>query len=511
MAEVQERKPEQPVIAKRSEIDAKAKEGKELRVLPISPGDKVGFKELLEWIKLITPDMIGDGGRLLMYVYRLDPVINRQILDPHADNNIDVIGGAIENFKNLSEQYFIERHGGGTYKIVVSDADNPEGRSKYGRSWFEAFLNIPIIQYPPKLDLREVDWDNRKNKGFKSWARSQKLIDENDNVMTAGQVPNNSAGGDQIVQAMKVVMDFTRQLSKDQEDKIRRSLGENDPSKGIHDIIIERMKQDDPNKQVSNMTSMITALKAIIPEQKGGSDIAAMVPMFIQMMQHQSDMANKQFQMMIELLRGNKENGGNGEGRESRMSELKDLLALAREIKGGSGGAKSQVAEIIDAAVPVVQPALQIIANITAMRAAAAGAPVGSAPNSPIGPSHSQVVNQAQPSVQPSAPPLGAQPMQLSQDEAVAIITQFRPIILNKLAGEGWELGAWITEGFGDMVASSVAKHGEATLLSAMKAIPDFWQAVSQAYNEDYVKSWLHSFVNYKEEMRKHEDDLVDD
>jgi hypothetical protein len=95
--------------------------------------------------------------------------------------------------------------------------------------------------------------------------------------------------------------------------------------------------------------------------------------------------------------------------------------------------------------------------------------------------------------------------------EAAQIIQQFAPIIINKLAGEGWEFGAWVSDGFGDPVAASIARHGTDTLLAAAKLVPPFWQQVEKTYGEAYLRKWLDSFVNYKEEMMKMADEDDED
>jgi len=147
----------EPVIAKVSEIEAKALEIKEKRALPTPPGKLVGFKDLQDWLKLLTTEE--QQQRITIWIYRREPIINRQLVDPQADNNIDVI---FNTFERLTEDYMRENHGGGNYKFTVKDADKP--KTQLG-GFFEAVLNIPMIDCPPKLDLREVEWDNNHNKG----------------------------------------------------------------------------------------------------------------------------------------------------------------------------------------------------------------------------------------------------------------------------------------------------------------------------------------------------------
>lgn len=508
-----------PVFVSKTEIDAEAKSVREARELPVTPADRVNFEAFVKWLKLLTPDMVEEN-RLLLYVYRLDPIIDRQRVDPTSDNNIDVISGTIDNLHNLSEEYFITRHGGGKYKIVVNDMENRHR----GKIILECYLTIPVVQHPPKLDLREVIWDHKNNKGYKSWARANKLIDENDMPITVA-IPqdtrvNGNSNPDQLVNALKLVMDFTKQMNADQEKAFRKQLGaEDQASKGIHDIILERLRQDDPNKQISTVSQLVGAMKTLMPE-KTQSDLASVIPMFIEMMRQQADQANKQFQLMIEVLKKDGDNEG-GEKRDE-VSRLRDLIEIARELKGGGTTQKNVVAEVVDSIAPILQPALQIVANVMTLRAGQqAGLTVLPPQNNPP-PLKPATVNRQdtikhtpqppnQPTPNPIPTPTPTPDVPIEMDEATILINQFKPIIMNKLAREGWEFGAWVAEGFGDAVAAQLARYGVEALLASCKKVPDFWEQVNATYGEPYLREWLTSLVNYKQIMKKMEQEEEDE
>src|ERR1039458_1670792 len=108
-----------PIIAKKSEVDARAEELRAKRTLPKKPGNKVTFEELLGWLRLLsTPEM---RERIMLYVYRVFPRINRKFSDPDNYNNIDVFSG---DFSSFNEAYFINAFGGGVYKILIKDTDS---------------------------------------------------------------------------------------------------------------------------------------------------------------------------------------------------------------------------------------------------------------------------------------------------------------------------------------------------------------------------------------------------
>ena len=83
------------------------------------------------------------------------------------------------------------------------------------------------------------------------------------------------------------------------------------------------------------------------------------------------------------------------------------------------------------------------------------------------------------------------------------MIAQYGPIIVNKLAGEGWEFGAWVADGFGDPAAAAIVKYGPDNLLQAAKMVPQFWSQIEATYGEAHLKKWLESLCNYKSIMQQ--------
>ena len=510
MAEITEIKEPTPKIAKVSEIEAKANEIKEKRALPPKPGDRVAFHELQKWLALLGPEA---QERITIWVYRRDPIINRQLVDPQADNNIDIL---YQDFDKLSEEYMIANHGGGNYKFTIKDEDKP--KTQLG-GYFEATLNIPMLDNPPKLDLREVEWDNPRNKGFKSWCRSRKMIDENNKPMAEIKQQEAKVNGSGGVDAsmLKMLLDFTTQMSQKEQNALKQKIGGEDAiTKSMGDLMLEKMKQDDPNKSAATMIQMITAIKGIQPEPQKDNTIAVIMPLITGMMANMQaasaqaiESSKQNFQMMMEMFKANQPSPRE-EGDE--LEKLQKLLAIAKEIKGGGTAAEKTMTEsLIDLGRDVLPSALTLFGNIMAMNAAAKGVqgiqPMPSVPSQPAdvkqGPAnfatlHERNTMNYQP--QPNPPNAPALP---APSEAANLIAQFEPIIINKLAGEGWEFGAWVSEGFGDASAAGLVKYGPEGLLNAAKSVPSFWQKVESTYGEPHLRKWLASLCNYREIMNQ--------
>jgi hypothetical protein len=483
--------PKEPTIAKVSEIELRAAEIKEKRALPTPPGKLVGFKDLQDWLALVPKDA---EERLTIWIYRREPIINRQLVDPQQDNNIDII---FNGFNKLTEAYMRENHGGGNYKFTIKDADKP--KTQMG-GYFEAVLDIPMIDCPPKLDLREVDWNNPKNKGFKSWCRARKMIGEDDKPMAEIVKEDKTVTTGVDANMLKMMLDFTAKMSDKEQMALKQKIGGEDAvSKSMNELFLEKMKQEDPNKQSQTMIAMITAIKGMQPEIKSENTLALIMPMFMAMFQQMNEAAGRQMTLFVEMLKNNKP----VERQEvDELEKLRNLLAIAKEIKGGGTAPEKTVTEsIIEAGTQLLPPVLQIVANIQQANIAKG---LGGTPPKSQGVSNgngTDMMSQIQHGQ--IAPPTAqtAIPTPAPINEAAQIIAQFEPIIINKLSQEGWEFAAWIADGFGDMTAASIVKHGVEGLLAAAKSVPTFWQKIEASYGEPHLRKWLESLCRYKEIM----------
>jgi hypothetical protein len=467
-----------------SAVQEKAKENKAKRDLPIVPGRNVSFKEMQDWLDLLTPEQ---WDRMVIYCYRTRPITVRQLSNPDNPNYIDVMS------EPFNEQTIIERHGGGKYSFWVNDTDLFKTKNA---KLFEAKLDIPISTYPPKLNYEEVDVNAKDNIGYVQWLKAQGKIDDKGKPITqaAQQNPQQANQDSMMVPMFKMMMDFVDKMSQKDQQNLRKQLGAEDSlGKSIGELLLERMKQDDPNKQVATITALMGAMN------KGGSDIATVMPMFLGMMNAMMESSKNQMNMMMQMFQN--QNQGKGEEKDE-ISRLKDLLEVARELKGGNSGNKSQIAELIEAGAPVLQSAFNLLSNVVAAKATANGnmnVQPQMVKGEPTQVSQQQNTQQTQQPQQQTSLPTGS--------EAANIINNFKPIILNKLAGEGWEFGVWIEEGFGAMQAAAITKHGVEGLLAAAKMVPDFWAQIEQSYGEAHLRKWLDSLVNYKEIVTKMEEE----
>jgi hypothetical protein len=488
-----------PTMVKKSEVEAQAEEIRAKRTLPKKPGDVVTFSEACDWLKILTPEM---QSRILLYVYRLIPVINRQYVDPQASNSIDIIS---DGFSTLTQDYFVNTHGGGKYKIIVFDSGNKELQRN---GFFSATLDIPMLDCPPKLELREVDWDDSKNKGYKSWCRAKRLIDEN-NMPTIEKKDGTAttAGGDNTVALMKMFMEFTSKMDEKQQDKVKVALAGNDGiGKGISDILLERMKQDDPTKIVTIVSTLMSAMKSNEPKVVPATDPLASILPFMQMMQESS---NKNFTLMLTMIDKMNNSGGGNVKEVDDTERLKNLLEIAKMMKGGGAPAERSVTEqLIEAGAAILPGVFNIVGNIVAMNAAKMGVPnSGPVPIPTNITSTSQAMADAKAAGQPQQQ-LNGLPAPTGDSQMKMALQQFAPLIIKALENgkPGWEFAVDVENMFGAPTVSYMVKDGVDPLIAIAKSMPEFWNAQVNIYGEPHLRQWVKEFVNYKEESEKMEE-----
>lgn len=539
-----------------SKIQQDAEKLRAKRELPKPPGTVIKFDELKHWLGILTDDMLE---RLMIYVYRHRPVINRQFVDPNADNNIDVISG--QGCKEISEDYFIDRHGGGSYGLTIKDTDTID-KKKNNRGYFEARLYINETQYPPKLDYREVDWMNEKNKGYFAWARSNRIVDNNGVVMDPTKKDNASSGsgsgnggvGGETVGIMKVVFDAVSRLTEAQQRDIKKQIGGEDAvSKPMTDLLIAKMQQDSPNQIMPLVTALLPVLlKQPAPSGDGG--LTAMATMMGTMMTAMMKSSVDTMAMMQEnnkttvtlftaMMAANKNDDGG--------DRLREVVEIAKMIKGPAAPEQSTTERIVDKGIELLMPIANIIQNVTGMKASQMGMGLNPTPaghpnanmpraliNNPQGtptggdnfnrntvtsenrsdpsktlPSNFGGFNTPQTGVD-GTPALGVSGTPDPNDAGVIqAVQQYGAMILQALnaSKEGWEFAEDVSRLFGDMVIQSVARHGTDSLIRGMKQVPEFWTVIDASYGEAHMRKWCDEFINYKAIVKQMELDGNED
>lgn len=483
-----------PTIAPKSEAQQKAKELKEKRDLPVKPGDAVSFVALCEWLKLLTEEQ---SEQVDLYVYRVRPIINRQYLNPEAPKYIDIVVGSKETYQEMSEEYFRNTHGGGKYKIVVT----PQGPKTNG--FFTARLEIPMNDCQPILNLREVDWTHPSNQGFQTYCRAKGLIDEK-NMPTIERKDGTQVTPDSVALPMlDKFMDFWKKMDSNQQEKVKRDLaGEAGLGKEIGSILVEQMKQNDPTKLLTVITTIVGAMQ---PKNDGG-----MAAMFAAVMESSKNTmmmmmeSNKQnTAVLMELLKAQKEEP-KGEG-DDELTKLEKLINVAQKLKGGRSISEDDGEgiweKVLAAAQAIIPQGLALANNVMVANMAAKGVQ-GVQPSPTVGQQASQQTNQTQ-----GGGGVKAMIGNMTPEQKQQLFRQFSPFIEKSLndSKEGWEFACDVEALMGKEAVAMFIKDGEGPLLEVAKSVPEVWGRLLSVYGEAHLTKWVSELVNYEEIRKEHE------
>ena len=467
-----------------SDIKQRAQSIRNRREIPPFPGKRVTFKEMHDWLELLKPEM---EERINVYVYRVRPRIVRQLSNKNNPNNIDVTYS--NHATNLTEQYMIEKHGGGKYKFLVKDVDE----SSELKGYFEASLDINEGLYFPKLEMAEVDWTHNDNRGFRALCRAQGKIDENDMPIDNNKPTTNTATtatpGVDLTGVLKIIMDFVSKQTVEQQREFKRNIGgEEAVNKALSDVLLERTKQDDPNKHIQTMTSLMSAMGAM----NKGQDIMPIITMITTMMTTMIDQSNKHMMLMVEIFKAQNKPTAEKEEEGDEIDKLSKLMDFAERMKGeGKKSTAEVIADKLGDALPSIMGTISGILNLQAAKLH--GGMAGTQP--PIIPTNPETqTNQ----------PTTANPLGLPASEDADIqnaIKQYGGMILGALnAGKpGWQFAEDIANLFGHATVATVSKYGVDKLISGAKGVPEFWTPVNSTFGEAYMRQWLDDFINYQE------------
>ena len=465
----------------KSAIDQAAIQLRQARQLPPVPGKQLSLEEMNQWLALLDNEQKRD--RVIIYMYRLKPVVNRQITDPDAASNIDVLEA-----KPITEKYIIDNHGGGMYKWIVNDLERfAESKTSKGNTLFTATHTIDHTVHIPLINWNELDISNNKNRGFITWAQGKGLLDNQGRpkeiVMAPQNQQNDAALSDKAAnrqqQQPKESMDVTMTKAIDIVSEA---------SKTQMAMIRDNYKKDDnaPKEMMQMFTQLLVALKPPAPE-------IGMKEMLL-MMQENTKQQMAMMQMMMEK----------NNPTSSKIGDLKDLIEIAKAL-GSNGPAPSLTDRLIDTVSTNAGPLLGLVT--TMLQKGQAGQPPttqipmmldqnGNAIAAPI----------TQPVANPTIQPTTQQLQQMSQEEQMNI---FKMQITSAIKNQHMIIAnAITTDTPGDVFAESLITFqgravydairglGPDTLLGIFKSIPELWNAISVSKTEMDVKKFVDDFCN---------------
>lgn len=482
----------EPVPAR--EIDKMVAENRAKRALPKVPGKMVDFQALVDWLAPLTEDM---WRHIMIYVYRHTPVIDKLRGKPDGVKYIDVISEPPFNL-----QYMIEKHGGGKYGFSICDTD----LRKFSQI-FDAKLSLPIAQYEPKINLEELVIEDRDNIPYVARLKAEgrldkdgKPVDMNNRQSIGGNGNSGNVDSNAVLGLAKEFINMFQKMNADQQANIRSKLVESEGeslSKSMGNILIEKMKQEDPAKFVTMITGLLTAMKSQTADTSTQSNLLDRV---VNMQAEHTKTMFEMMKMQIESLRESKQ-AQEPEEKKSEIEKLKELLELVKLVKGG--GSTSSPREWPDIALDFAKelgvPLLTTINNLFSLKKGGAQAPLQTTPPIQMPTAIPQGVATGVADINSNMNPGNISNQNLNQ--LLPIINQFGGMIITKIQNgvKGWEFAEDLVRFYGPAPHAMVSKFGVDGVLSTFKQLPEFWQQLEPIWGEAYLKTWVEEFIGYEE------------
>jgi hypothetical protein len=493
-----------PKIIRNREVDKAADAIAEDHILPLPPGKNLTWEQMQQYLALLTPGM---WSHVLVYVYRVKPKIRRQLKDPNSPNYIDCLS------EPFSMDYFISRHGGGKYSLQAVDTDAK--RDSNSSQLFKCLFEINDVQHPPILNYEELELEARENKSYIAWLQNKvpPVLDSKGNVLPqpGQQAPATTSGGIGTAKEVLDILGYAHKMTTEQQREFRAQFapGEDSLSKSVGQILLEKMKQDDPGKDWDRMMAFME--KTHKPDPGIGQIIQ---------MQEQQNRTNLEYTKM--LLESTK----NQNTARSQFSEFREYFMFAREILG-TGGRRSGWDTGLEFARDVGLPALQTIGatitNLMTLKNGGVAVPVAAAPAAPppaavpgvFDPYANPAATRAyastlatqQPAQAPppaqapaAAPPPGAAAP--AGNQLLALFQQYGNLVVTALNNgtPGYDFADYISGLLGNATHAMLAGHGEEALATTMLQIPEI-----AFFGEPRIRTFVNEFVHYQEYLEEQE------
>lgn len=314
--------------------------------LPKPPSKHLHPEQFYAYTQSLTD---ADWAHVVMYVYRLRPVIIR---DP---SNIDKLSAPID------DGYFIRTHGAGTYRVLLNDIDR-----KATVCQTDVEISLEDGGEPKLTDLRELDVSNPKNRTWLNYfIRKGKLSKD-------GQVVENQP--DRSLETLSsALVDMAKQMAhgRPQSDTaegiaLQKALDlvANAGKQGV-ELALGQVKQNDPKQFFEMITAMFTAMRSFMPQSGNEKLFEAMLKLQADAARQAAESQQRYTELLLKTLE--RENNP----RSNSLKDTLELIMTVREFLGDSGGGSGPRLKWWQEAIPEVGRQISGItanvANIIAM------------------------------------------------------------------------------------------------------------------------------------------------
>lgn len=510
----------------RAEITNKTDQLSEDRQLPNIPGKNLQEAEARPWFNLLTIPM---WGRIMVYCYRLSPVINRKLSDPTQANYIDIINkDNLDSIGNGDIRTYLKNcWGGGRYKLTVNDTDKNKNATM-----FDAFITIPFDEAEPKIEYKELVIEDRANLSYVAQLQQRGILDSQKRLIVSptpqqAQQQQQNQTSDAAINAVVAMNDKMIQLFQSFSREQKQELGKG----GINELLLEKMKQDDPNKQMVVMQGMLEAFAKMIPKPAEQPKPEFSIKDILQMQQSSND---KIMEIMGKFMEVANKPPPPPPPVRSLMDQIEEFKAI-KEMFGVGGPATGEAVQPTTAQV-IMEGAKEFLLPVLGIASQFMQQKTGRAPIVPVTEQQAQDLvngnggggrqpNGANPMGQPQGqlpppPPnnvvsiQGQQQPTTPEDKGLFMLQEYINVygglIVNAMKSgvSGVDVGERIsalTEMVNQNIYGIIQAQGDEKLLIAMKSIPEFWAATGGLYGEEKMVKFIDEFMNFEKYIQEEE------
>lgn len=438
------------------------------RKLPPLP-PRLKWEEMIDYWRQLNPDQ---KSHLVIYWYRLRPIIDRKQTNPDNPNYIDVASSDDQ----FTMEYMINTHGGGKYHGRVNDTDI----RKNGQI-ADIHFEINTAQHDPIINLEELDILNRENQAYVNKLKAAGRLSSDGRII---KNPTAEARRDENMNTSVTNRLLDAVLNKPVQpstDPMQLAVLNN-----YMEILKGQIQADSPKSQLDMLLALVDRFK---PNQPATPPTDPMQT-FMQM-QSMLDAQRAVFESKISALQDKLLTiAAEKPPAPSLTEEIEKIKTVAEAIGlGASGGKTSWIDRLID----VAAPAIPAIANIIQSRMAPS-------PQQMANPGIPRMPNDLDTSLAIVPVPGHPQPTaEESMNILDTVIAQAGGDLITSIANgtPGDQAAEAVYTLKGAAVYNMIIKDGKEGILAAMQRNAQFWQAVNKITTLERLEKFVNDFIAY--------------
>lgn len=385
---------------------------------------------------------------MLIYAYRLWPVIDRTLVDEKAKVNIDKIPA--ESSPDDWTDYMLKTHGSGKYQLRLHDRN----AGKSGAEILRAEINLNNHDYPPLIaDVREVVLGAPENKSYI------------DRLKREGKLGGQMQQNDPVAILTENLVTLAGQVAA----KPQAQQSDLDQLSKLANVLKTMQSGNTQLDIVQLLTLLKTLLPAPAPAREDGSLVAKLM--------------EQNTALLTRLIDA-------GQARDP-MDEIERVMSLAKALGLSPGGkSTSMVSEFVQALPTIASAGAAMIAQSRMQPSSAGPGTVVPFPG---------VINASPADAPPlvnsaEAPMPTGDPAMMNPVQGLAIAKKALAAFERGTSGDSFAEGLCEYEEGGDAIYAQLAALGVEGLMAALQSSPAWPQLTGR---EVEVRVWLADFIQY--------------